>query len=330
MFKHWSRDGILRPSQLYNNGILDPVQLLNKLTHRAGFFFEFHTIRCLFPLECAQSDNKGSIELDNKAAMLEYSYNMPDGSKKHLKDLTSRDIYAIFLNKKEPPDLSKTYWETSAFPGTDINWEAWIKYNFQNALTPRKIIDFQFKLKNNLINVETRLRRMGYSNGSCKLCSDIPENNQATNYRNNQQIFEENLSHMLISCKYNSKLWVLIEKLINQSFDENYSIGKFQILCGVFSENLQNDDLYIINMILSMTRYHIYLMRNHTKNEGKQVSFAESYIRLRSYISGHIKILLLSHRVKNMIKMRLEEVLIHISDIFKQGINENDIRSSTI
>ena len=107
-------------------------------------------------------------------------------------------------------------------------------------------------------------------------------------------------------------------------------VTNFSLFCGVFSENLQNDDLYIINMILSMTRYHIYLMRNHTKNEGKQVSFTESYIRLRSYISGHIKILLLSHRVKNMIKMRLEEILIHISDIFKQGINENDIRSSTI
>ena len=121
------------------------------------------------------------------------------------------------------------------------------------------------------------------------------------------------------------KIWALIEKLIAKSFEEQYPINNFEILCGIFSDDLLNDSLFIINMILGMTRYHLYLMRNYTKHEGKQVGFKESYIKLRCYISSHIKMLLLNKRMKQYVKDKLNEVLVHISDIFRNGINEQDV-----
>ena len=174
-------------------------------------------------------------------------------------------------------------------------------------------MDFQFKLKNNLIGVETRLRRMNYSDGYCKVCSL------------NEPKLQENMEHMLMTCQYKKKIWVLIEKLVKKSFGDLYSIQNFEILCGLFSEDLKNDDLFIINMILGMTRYHLYLMRNHTKYEAKQVGFIECYIKLRCYLSGHIRMLLLSKKLKQYNKDKLNEVLIHISTIFRNGINEQDL-----
>ena len=117
----------------------------------------------------------------------------------------------------------------------------------------------------------------------------------------------------------------MIEQVIRRSFGDQYLLGKFQKLCGVFEENLQNDDLFIINMVMGMTRYHIYLMRNYTKNEGKQVNFTESYIKLRFYINGHIKILLLSKAVKRDVKDKLNVLLVHISEIFRNGLSEQDV-----
>ena len=155
---------------------------------------------------------------------------------------------------------------------------------------------------------------MNYSNGYCKVSNTCEINR-----------IEENLSHLLLTCRYNANLWKMIGQVIRGSFGDQYSLEKFQKLCGVFEEDLQNDNLFIINMVMGMTRYHIYLMRNYTKNEGKQVSFTESYIKLRCYIIGHIKILLLSKAVKREIKEKLNVLLVHISDIFRNGLSEQDV-----
>ena len=117
-----------------------------------------------------QQNEAGMVENHDKEELLGQLYEMPDGSQKSLECLTSRDIYNIFLCKKDPPDLSKTYWENKFSP-RDINWESWVRYNFENRLIPRNVLDFNFRAKNNLINVETRLQRMNYSDGQCKLCA---------------------------------------------------------------------------------------------------------------------------------------------------------------
>ena len=165
-----------------------------------------------------------------------------------------------------------------------------------------------------MINVETRLRRMNYSNGKCKVSNTCEING-----------IDENLSHLILTCRYNAKLWKMIGQVIRGSFGDQYLLGRFQKLCGVFEEDLQNDDLFIINMVMGMTRYHIYLMRNYTKHEGKQVSFEESYIKLRCYITEHIKILLLSKALKREMKEKLNVTLVHISAIFRNGLSEQDV-----
>ena len=309
-FKHWSREGILRPSHLYTDGSLDPVQIVNKLNHKAGFFFEFHTIRKLFPLNFnqVQADNEDGMEVHEKINILEYMFQLPDGDQKPLKNLTSKDMYNIFLYDKNPTILAKTYWETHAFPGYDFNWASWYRYNFYNQLTPRKINDFNWKVFYNLIYVESKLRRMNYSDGICKVC------NRDT----------ENMEHMLLTCSYKRKVWKLIEKVIQHTFG-NFTLSKLEILCGVFPDDPQNDDALMINMVLSITRYHLYLMRNITKNEDKQISFTECYIRLRFYITSHVRLLTISKHTSIDVKCKLEELLNHIAQALRNGIHENSL-----
>ena len=304
-FKTWSRDGIVRPSQLYNEGNLDPVFILNKLTHKAGFFFEFHTINKVFSLEQVQRGDEIDIENHDKLNILEYNFQLPDGSQKPLRSLTSKELYNIFLHNKNPTILAKTYWETHAFPGYDFNWDSWYRYNFQNQLTPRKVNDFNWKTFYNLIYVESKLRRMNYSDGICKVC----------------HTGTENLEHMLISCCYKRKIWKLIERVIQQSFGDGFSLSKLEIMCGIFPDDLQNDNILIVNMILGMTRYHIYLMRNITKNEGKQITFTECYVRLRYYMTNHVKLLLISKHTTQNMKDQLNLILHNITSVLMNVIN---------
>ena len=317
-YKSWSRDGIIRPSHLYDNGILDPVQILNRLTHRAGFFFEFHTMRKIFPLQQEQIGNARMLENYDKRDILEYLYKMPDGSTKSLECLSSKDIYSIFLHKKSPIDLSKLYWENKFF-GRAINWDSWVIYNLQNKLTPRNVLDFNFRIRNNLINVETRLKRMNYSDGKCTLCKFAQNKGQI------DRVDSENLEHLLIGCLYKKKVWRLVDTVIRRSFGNNYSITKFEILFGVTNDDLNNDDVSIVSTIIAMSKWHLYLMRNITKKEDKEVTFIECCNKLRYYLSSHLKLLIMTKKVKQDVKNKLQEVLTHITDTIASRINENDI-----
>ncbi len=78
---------------------------------------------------------------------------------------------------------------------------------------------------------------------------------------------------------------------------------------------------------MGMTKWHLYLMRNITTKDGKEVTFMECYNKLRCYLSGHIKMLIMSKIVKQDVKDKLEQVLFYVSDILKSGINVHDIQS---
>ena len=243
---------------------------------------------------------------------------MPDGSQKKLESLTSKDIYGIFLHKKNPIDLSKLCWENK-FIGRTISWESWARYNLQNKLTPRNVLDFNFRIRNNLINVETRLKRMNYSDGKCSICK-LAQNKGQIDHVNN-----ENLEHLLIDCLYKKKVWRLVDTVIRRSFSNNYSLSRFEILFGVINDDLNNDDIDIVSTVIAMSKWHLYLMRNITKKEDKEVTFIECCNKLRYYLSSHLKLLITSKKLKQDIKYKLERILTHITDVFVRGINENDV-----
>ena len=316
-YSHWARKGMLRPSQLYHNGVLNKNKIFDKLTQRAGFCFEFQTIKHMFPERdntFISANDEKNLENANKNDILNFIIRIPGRESKTLGKLTSKDIYNIFLHHKTPVNLSKSYWSNYAFPGHDFDWDTWYFYNFQNALTPRKSADYSWKIFYGLVETEATLKRWKKSNGQCKNC-------QSGAY--------ENIGHLIIDCSYRSKIWTLISNLIQEVFGRTVIISRTEILTGYFKNDLDKNSCSLINMLLAMSRYSIWLSRNLIKHENKNIGFKEFYLSIKHYILSHTQILLLSSKTEDSVKVILEDIRTAVNSVFTNDRDENQIQPLT-
>ena len=101
-------------------------------------------------------------------------------------------------------------------------------------------------------------------------------------------------------------------------------MNKLEILTGYFEYDHDIDSLMIINMVLAMTRYQLWLIRNDIKHNNTKVSFQECYLRLKYYLLGHIKTLQLSSTTKQATKNLLESLVKAIETTLRNNLSEND------
>ena len=236
--------------------------------------------------------------------------------------LTSKEIYSIFLLHKTPEILSKFYWSNYAFNGIDFNWDTWYLYNFQNNLTPRKSIDFSWKLFHGLLETESKLKTWRKSDGVCRSCRTLGYVRQ-----DQGEIVIENANHLLTSCSYRPKVWTMISQLIKEVFGHTIAITRLEIMTGYFRNDLDQNSCRLINMILSMSRYNFWLSRNLIKHENNIMGFKEFYLRLKHYILTHIQTLESSNTTDNIIKDKLSQVRDSLNTIFTSDVDENRVPS---
>ena len=314
-FVHWARDNILRPSQLYRNGQLFLRDIFDRLTHKAGFTFEQKTITSVFPRQNANATFQANgIENDKKADILNWVFKVTETESKSLKDLTSKDIYNIFIFNDQPPILAKTYWSVHKFPGHNFDWDIWGAYNFTNYILPRKVRGFNFHHFHGTLYLESKIRHMkhkngqAYSNGLCKQCNTCIEN----------------LEHML-QCQYRKKIWKLIEQIINNTLDLNIKLNRLEILTGYLTNDIDTDSGIVVNFLLCMTRWAIWLDRNSIRNDQVTVTFEQSYIKLKYMLLNHIKTLELTKNTKPKMRALLIKLSKSINTVFRSGLREADI-----
>ena len=147
-----------------------------------------------------------------------------------------------------------------------------------------------------------------YSNGLCKQCNSCIEN----------------LEHML-KCQYRQKIWALIEKIISDTLNKSIKLNRLEILAGYFTHDVDTSSGMIINFLLCMTRWSIWLNRNSIRNDQVTISFEESYIRLKYLLLNHIKTLLLSKNTKPIMRNLLSKLSTSIETVLKNGLREIDI-----
>ena len=116
-----------------------------------------------------------------------------------------------------------------------------------------------------------------------------------------------------------------MEKLIQKALLPLFTISKVEAICGYFIFDLNNDTAELINCLLSICRYKIWLIRNTIKYDEKQIDFTECYLGLRHYIADHMQILIESKSTKKEVKQKVSKVLIELPTIFCSGIDENDV-----
>ena len=173
---HWAKTGILTIQDLMKNGSIDEGGIHQKLTHKAGLFFELSKIKASLPEAWKDlSMENYERQIYNQRGMLEMEFKIPNAGTKSLSDLTSGDVYNILLLNRKTELKSKEYWNRK-FINMNIDWEDWFSQNFVNRYIPRKCKDFNWKVFHGHVNTETRLLKMKFSDGICKLCHTGDEN----------------------------------------------------------------------------------------------------------------------------------------------------------
>ncbi len=190
-------------------------------------------------------------KLDSKITSVDMILNtdfvIPGKGTKKLSEFTSKDMYNIILFSTEIEVKSKSYWK-NVFSKDDIDFELLFKCNMLNKCSPRKCLDYNWKVFHGQVNTESRLHRMKLSDGICVICKhDI-----------------ENIEHLLVSCSSIVKLWKWVEYICSVLYNKQFALNKEIILLGMLNDS--NIDK-IINMILHICKWVIWKRRCVVKYE---------------------------------------------------------------
>ena len=245
-FKHGSKQGIHCISNLIENGEIDGEGMREKLVHKACFMFEIQITKAALPPGWLINIERKRDDFTNKNSILSKLLQIPGAKIKPLAELNAKDIYNIFLLSKKVYSNSQTYW-SSKFPNTEIDWNICFKGNFVNPSMPRKCNDFNWKIFYGLVNTEVRLKRTKISTGCCCVCKNG----------------DENLEHLYF-CNGITLVWNEIEMIMRSV--SNVEIKLDHVLVGYVQDEQNN---FIINVLLSISRWEIWKRRNHIRyNDG--------------------------------------------------------------
>ena len=305
-FIHWSRSGVIKVSDLYTNNVLSEdslrvkLDLINHPTHRANFVFDMIKIKAVFPYHRPLlEEDEDHVRGDEKGNLLQTFFEVPDIGLKSLRDLSSKDIYKIFATKNEPYIKSKDYWSNEMFPGLDLDFKVWFKLNFNSKILPRACKDFNIKLFHGWLGTETKLSRMGYSNGLCRCC----------------KTYQENAEHLLIKCQYRRQIWNVLQTSLKKSFGNFLKISRTEILAGFFKDP-DSHTSQIINMCIGVTRYHLWITRNSIRYDEENITFIQCCQILKYKLIDHSNILIKSEKTNSGIRQLLEKVVQDIKETF--------------
>ena len=160
-----------------------------------------------------------------------------------ISDVTSKQIYDSFLRKKQTPPTAQQKL-TDKYSETSINWEKVYSLPFRTTLDS-KLREFQYKILNNIVFTNDKLFRFGLSQSpNCTFCNEEPES----------------IEHLLSRCKVSSEFW---KEVLSWLKDNNIIIESLNEI-GLFLGNFEKtEDFFIINHILLLGKYYIYVRKCH-------------------------------------------------------------------
>jgi len=87
----------------------------------------------------------------------------------HIFNITFKEIYTILIQGKLYERKSENYW-AKKFNDTDFDFLMLYKKSFVCKITPRNILDFNWRIFNGQVITENKLMLMKLSDGICKCC----------------------------------------------------------------------------------------------------------------------------------------------------------------
>ena len=301
IIKNWAKNGIHMLSDIYKDGSLEEAQIKNKLRRKANFFFEMFRIKRAFPRKCELSLENENLVRGGKDFLLQMEFDIPNEGTKSLKELTSKDLYKIFNLSNVPVIPSQRYWSRK-LNRDDIPWDNYFHVNLSNKMMPRNVADFNFKCIHGLNRTGMKLKAMKLGISKCLSC----------------RASDENLEHIIYECNDGRIVWPIIEEILRKTFDNHVSMSKTVVLTGLFDVDI-SDKLLIMNVVLCITRFHLWKIRNKIRYDFESVPTGKNIRILKWSLLNHISLLKKSHDKSSDVFETLER---EIEQVFNQALQD--------
>ena len=140
-----------------------------------------------------------------------------------------------------------------------------------------------------------------YSDGKCDVCrnGDI-----------------SNGEHLIFKCQNSYQIWKKIEVLMSYVNQKRVTIEMQQALTGFWQEGI-GDETLLNNMVISITRYHLWKVRNSIKYDNKSIDLIGSSRILKSSLINHVDTLIYVYSHNIIVQQYLRSL--------KRGIVENNL-----
>ena len=80
----------------------------------------------------------------------------------------------------------------------------------------------------------------------------------------------ENAEHLIYKCHNSAQIWKRVENLISYVEQNRLTISSQHALTGFWQEEAR-DELLLKNVVISITRYHLWKIRNSIKYDAKLI-----------------------------------------------------------
>jgi len=260
VFYSWLKSGLRQVRDIWDqtNKIWKTErQILEKLNDKRNWMGQILTIKSIIPAKWKQL-LKGEIDDINTGVSTKKYLVISDLGEmtlrsKHVKDpniprdkllkkCTNIELNELLQRNYTRPKCIK-HWEGEL--NQCINWDKTWKTLNENKCE-RKIKQFQWKCLHNVINTNSRLKKMKKSNGFCRLCNGEQENQQ----------------HLFFQCRNTKPVIKKAEKLIREKININIKLSEKNIILG-WDENLNSAENKLLSKLIYILKWELWKNRNN-------------------------------------------------------------------
>ena len=164
-----------------------------------------------------------------------------NGNSTAISDVSSRQIYQFFLERKQIPPTAKQKLQ-DRYSDTIVDWEKVYSLAF-NVTLESKLREFQYKILNCILYTNEKLFRLGLTNSPC--CTFCQED-------------IESIEHLFFSCKVSFEFWQHVLSWLRDNGIQISTLKETDLIFGKFDAT---DDFTLINHMLLMGKFYLYSNR---------------------------------------------------------------------
>ena len=223
---------------------------------------------------------------------------MLNGSVTTYKKLKQGDLYILCLYPVNEPLCIKS-WSTILNTNVAINFK-----DFSHYIHCRKSIDLHWKILHKAVYSEEKLRMMGKSDGTCKICNNC----------------NETLCHLFYECSNLTLLWEKLRDFISVVTCCHLQISLKEVILGIDKCINESNVRLVSNVIIFIAKWNIWLNRNDVKcNSSHTKNYKRLYKEVLQKCSFQIEILRQSSKWLKCYT-RVKKMLVSITNYNHQDI----------